>query len=433
MLTPEYLKNLPENVIRIMQQLEDDIIADIARRISGNLKLTATAEYQIEMLTRMGYDIEEIKKELAKRIDIASNELENILKEASYLSYENDQELYKRGGKDLPPLDDNLQMKRFIEATIQQTKGQLKNFTNTTGFIDNGKFKLLDNFYRDTLDYAVFQLGSGAFDYNTVLKQTVKKLGDSGLRTIDYKSGRAYHIESATRMSIMTAISQITGYMSLANAQMLGQDLMEITAHAGARPSHAVWQGQIVSLSGRRGYLSLSDIGYGEPDGFKGVNCRHDWYPFFEGISEPAYTKEQLENIDPPPFEFEGRFYTFYEANQKQRQIERAIRKTKRELIAYEAAGLKDDFTAASIKLRRQRELYRDFSRAANLREKLERTGVYGYNKNISSKSVWVERKEREYLQKQLPYVINGEKGFIPTNTKFEITKIIAGGNSGKS
>mgnify|MGYP001458500388 FL=1 len=377
MLTPEYLKNLPENVIRIMQQLEDDIIADIARRIAGNLKLTATAEYQIEILTRMGYDIEEIKKELAKRIDIASNELENILKEASYLSYENDQELYKRGGKDLPPLDDNLQMKRFIDATIEQTKGQLKNFTNTTGFVDNGKFKLLDNFYRDTLDYAVFQIGSGAFDHNTVLRQAVKKLGDSGIQVINYKSGRAYHIESATRMSIMTAISQITGYMSLANAKMLGQDLMEITAHAGARPSHAEWQGQIVSLSGRQGYLSLSDIGYGEPDGFKGVNCRHDWYPFFEGISEPAYTKEQLENIDPPPFEFEGKFYTFYEANQKQRQIERRMRETKRKIIAYESAGLDEDAKAAKVRLRRQQELYRRFSKAAGLRPKYERTYVY--------------------------------------------------------
>ncbi len=394
MLTPEYLKNLPENVIRIMQQLEDDIIADIARRISGNLKLTATAEYQIEMLVRMGYDIEEIEKEIAKRMDIATEELEKILFEASELSYENDQRIYRKGGRVLPSLDENPAMQRFIEVTIEQTKGQFKNFTKTTGFVD-GSFKHLGNFYRDTLDYAVFQLGSGAFDYNTVLRQAVKKLGDSGLRTIHYESGRVYHIESATRMCIMTAVSQITGYMSLANAKMLGQDLMEITAHAGARPSHAEWQGQIVSLSGREGYLSLSDIGYGEPDGFKGVNCRHDWYPFFEGISEPAYTKEELENIDPPPFEFEGKTYTAYEASQKQRQIERAIRKTKRELIAYEAAGLEDDFIAASIKLRRQMELYKDFSRAANLREKLERTGVYGFSRSISNKSVWAAKKSK--------------------------------------
>ena len=372
MLTPEYLKNLPENVIRIMQQLEDDIIADIARRISGNLKLTATAKYQIEMLTRMGYDIEEIKKELAKRIDIASNELENILKEASYLSYENDQELYKRGGKDLPPLDDNLQMKRFIEATIQQTKGQLKNFTNTTGFIDNGKFKLLDNFYRDTLDYAVFQIGSGAFDYNTVLKQAVKKLGDSGLRTIDYKSGRSYHIESATRMTVMTGISQITGYMSLANAKMMGQDLMEITAHTGARPSHAEWQGQIVSLGGRRGYLSLSDIGYGEPDGFKGVNCRHDWYPYFEGISSP------LPQVSyPEPFTYKGKTYDAYQASQRQRYMERQIRKTKRQIIAYENAGLEEEAIDAQIKLFRQRQEYERFSSVAGLRAKHERHYVY--------------------------------------------------------
>ena len=377
MLTPEYLKDLPKNVIRIMQQLEDDIIADIARRISENLKLTATAEYQIEILTRMGYDIEEIKKKIAKRMDIATEELEKILYEASELSYENDQRLYRKGGKILPSLDENPAMQRFIEVTIEQTKGQFKNFTNTTGFVDGGKFKLLDNFYRDTLDYAVFQLGSGAFDHNTVLKQAVKKLGDSGLRTIHYESGRVYHIESATRMCVMTAISQITGYMSLANAKMLGQDLMEITAHAGARPSHAEWQGQIVSLSGRQGYLSLSDIGYGEPDGFKGVNCRHDWYPFFEGISEPAYTKEQLENIDPPPFEFEGKIYTFYEANQKQRQIERRMRETKRKIIAYESAGLDEDAKAAKVRLRRQQELYRNFSKAAGLRPKYERTYVY--------------------------------------------------------
>ena len=298
--------------------------------------------------------------------------------------------------------------------------------------MDNGRFKLMDTFYKDTLGYAVFQVASGAFDYNTVLRQAVKKLGGSGVRTIDYASGRAYHIEPATRMTVLTGLSQITGHMSLANADMMGQDLMEITAHMGARPSHAEWQGQIVSREGRGGYLSLDDIGYDTVEGFKGANCRHDWFPFFEGISEPAYTKDQLENIDPPPFEYDGRIYTAYEAGQKQRQIERAIRKTKREIIAYDAAGLKDDFTVANVKLRRQMELYKDFSKAANLRKKVERTSTYGYNRSISSKSVWAERKERGYLQEQFSYVMNGKKEFIPTNTVFKNSKIIAGKNSNK-
>lgn len=391
MLTPEYLKDLPDEIVFIIEELEEQIIEDIARRMAKNLKLTETANYQIEMLYRMGYDIEEIEKRIAKELDIIAEKLEKILYEASTVSYENDQRLYREGGKTLPPLSDNLAMQRFIEATIEQTKGQLKNFTNTTGFID-GQFKHLDRFYRDTLDQAVFQLGSGAYDHNTVLRQAVKKLGDSGIRTIDYKSGRSYHIESATRMTVMTGISQITGHMSLANADMMDQDLMEITAHMGARPSHAEWQGQVVSRSGRSGYLSLDDIGYGDAGGFKGVYCRHDWFPFFEGISERAYTKRQLDNIDPPPFEYDNRVYTAYEASQKQRQIERSMRHTKRQIIAYDAAELEEDLKAASIKLKRQRDLYEDFSNAANLRAKHERSHTYNYGRSQSMRAVWSRR-----------------------------------------
>lgn len=392
MLTPKYLKNLPKHIVSIFEELEEEIIADIARRIAKGLELTETADYQIDILTKMGYSLKDIKKEVSKTSKIAEKEVEKLLKESSYLSYENDKELYKVGGKELP--DMTPMMNEFIKSTIKQTKGELRNITNTLGFVDGGKFKSLDKFYKDTLDYAVFQLGSGAYDYNTVLRQAVKKLGDSGVRTIDYSSGRSYHIESATRMTVMTSISQITGHMSEANADMMGQDLMEITSHASARLSHKIWQGQVYSRSGRRGYLSPEDIGKGDADGFHGIHCRHDHFPYFEGISKPAYTKEQLENIDPPPFEYDGKTYTAYEASQKQRYIERQIRKTKRELIAYDSAGLKDDFTNASIKLRRQRELYKDFSNKAGLRGKVERAGVYGYNKSISSKSVWAVRKK---------------------------------------
>ena len=392
MLTPEYLKDLPEEIIFIVEELEEQIIEDIVRRISKSLQLTETADYQIEMLYRMGYDIDEIEKNIAKKMDIAADELETILQKASELSYENDYRLYREGGKQLPKLSDNPMMKDFIEATIKNTKDELINFTNTTGFVYRNDFNLLDKFYRDTLNQAVFQVGSGAYDHNTVLRNVVKKIGDSGIRTIDYSSSRSYHIESAARMNIMTAMTQITGHMSLANADMMGQDLMEISAHMGARPSHAEWQGQIVSRNGRSGYLSLDDIGYDTAGGFKGVYCRHDWFPFFEGISTPAYTEEQLKNIDPPPFEYDGRTYTAYEASQKQRQIERSMRQTKRQLIAYDAAALKDDFTAASIKLKRQRDLYEDFSEVAGLRAKHERHHTYNYGKSTSMKAVWARR-----------------------------------------
>nr|DAQ38468.1 MAG TPA: minor capsid protein [Caudoviricetes sp.] len=392
MLTPKYLKKQPEHIVRIFESLEDEIIEDISRRIAKNLQLTETAEYQIEMMTRMGYDIDEIEKKIAKTMNVSEKELEKILNNAAETSYENDRRIYKKGGKELPLLDKNPKMIDFIEATVKQSKGTMRNLSNTIGFADKSLFKPFGVFYKDTIDYAVFQLGTGAFDYNTVLRQAVKKIGDSGLRTVDYESGRRYHIESAVRMNVLTAMSQITGYMSLANADMMGQDLMEITAHMGARPSHAEWQGQIVSREGRRGYLSLEDIGYGDVEGFKGANCRHDWFPFFEGISERVYTDEELENIDPPDFEYEGKTYTAYDATQKQRYYERQIRQTKRNIIAYDAAGLKDDFTTASIKLKRQREEYERFSRTAGIRPKHERHHTYSYDKSKSMKAVWARR-----------------------------------------
>lgn len=377
MLTPEYLDKLPEHVVNIFLDLEDEIIADIARRISENLQLTETAEYQIEMLYRMGYDIEQIEKKIAKAMNISEKKLEEILKEAAETSYENERLIYKKGGKILPPIDDNPRIIDFIEAAIRQTRGTFRNLTNTIGFVSGNQFMKASEFYRNTLDFAVWELGTGAFDYNTVLRKAVKALGDSGIRTIDYKSGRRYHIESAARMTILTSISQITGYISEFNADLMGQDLMQITAHFDARPSHRVWQGQVVSRSGRRGYLSLEDIGYGEPDGFKGVNCRHDWYPYFEGISPPL-----PEVRYPKPFTYKGKTYDAYQASQRQRYMERQIRKTKRQIIAYENAGLKEDAIDAQIKLFRQRQEYERFSKAAGLRPKYERTYTYGYGRS---------------------------------------------------
>lgn len=367
MLTPDYLKDMPDNIISMFNILEEQILSDISRRISKDLELTATADYRINQLNKMGYNLKDIEKEIAKATELGEEEIERMLKESSYLSYDNDVKLYKKGGKTLPPMTPR--MDAFITATIIKTKGELRNITNSLGVATGNGNKDLTSFYKDTLDYATFQLGSGAFDYNTVLKQATRGLINSGIRYIDYESGRSNHVDVAVRRAVLTGSSQITGYMSEMNADMMDQDLMEITSHWGSRPSHAEWQGQVVSRSGNSKYLSLDDIGYDEGGGFKGWNCRHDWFPFFEGISKPAPYEEE-----PGPIEYGGREYTYYESTQYQRSIERRIRKSKREINVYKNAGLKDDLLASKIKLRRQRGLYKDFSNKAGIRAKMERT-----------------------------------------------------------
>ena len=99
-----------------------------------------------------------------------------------------------------------------------------------------------------------------------------------------------------------------------------------------------------------------------------GANCRHNWYPFFEGISERNWTKEKLDDIDPEPFEFEDKEYTYYEATQKQRQIERTIRKYKHRVMMYNKVDDKESKLIAQVRLQRQRQLYKNFNRAGGLR-----------------------------------------------------------------
>lgn len=393
MLTPEYLQGLPENLLIIFEQMEDDIIADIARRIAKGEYLTETADYQFRLMTEMGYNLDDLKKRVAETLDVAIAEVDKIIMDSAELSYQNDMDFYKLGGKTLPPLADNIAMIQIIEAYKKQTLDFLDNLSGTFGFIDTGRFKVVDSFYHDVLNRSVIQVSSGAYSYDDAIRQAVRAMGNQGIRTVEYASGRSYGIEHVSRMCTLTGVNQITGIMSEMNANDMDQDIMEITAHPGARPTHAEWQGQLVSRSGQIGYLTLSDIGHGDVAGFMGANCRHNWYPFFPGISKPNWTKEKLAKIDVEPFEYDGKTYNAYEATQRQRQLERSMRKTKRNMVGLQAAGMDRDFQLAAVRLRRQKDLYRDFSNVAGLREQNIRHQTYNYGRSIAQKGVWAAKK----------------------------------------
>lgn len=223
--------------------------------------------------------------------------------------------------------------------------------------------------------------------------------------------GVVNRLDVAVRRAVLTGISQVTGKISEHNAAELETDIVEVTAHAGARPDHAEWQGGWYSLSGKsKKYRSLAEAtGYGRVDGLKGANCRHDFFPVIEGVDVPLYTKEELANIDPPPFEYNGKRYTYYEATQKQRSMERAIRKTKREILAADKSGDKDRFTEKSIRLRRQREEYDKFSKSAGLLTQNERNQVVGFGRSEASRASWAARSVQTSG--------NGPKGTPPSGS----------------
>lgn len=392
MLTPEYYKELPNEILEIFEELEDEIIRDIARRLKKTGELTETAKWQIQKLIDRGYDYREIKKEIRRVSDLSNKELTKMIDRSAIEAYKNDMLKYAIGKKFLPEYRDNQNILKIVEA-IKRT-ASFDNITGTLGVPSDGEVVLLEDFYRKSMGKAVLKIHSGAFTLDDVMREALRELGDRGVRVIDYESGRSINLESAVRRNIVTTIGKLSNEIALMNAFDMGQDIMELSAHAGARDDHKTWQGELVSLSGAKGYLSLDDIGYGLIDGFQGVNCRHDWFPFFPGISKRNYTDEELRNIDPAPIEFEGKTYTLYDATQKQRQIENSIRKSRRRLVGFKEAGLDDDFLVESVRLKRKEQRYIEVSKALNVPVRRNRLTSYGWDRSISQKAVWARKKE---------------------------------------
>lgn len=398
-LTPEELKAIPDSFVELYQDLEDFIIEDFARRISKVGSVTEGARLETIRAKEFGMSIETIKKEVSKITGISEEKLKDLLEEVAIYSVEKDNNIFTEAGLNEVKIKNNKPLEDIIKAAIKQTKGELYNLTQSLGFAErvNGKvvFKPIAKYYQDSMDLAVMKIKSGATDCNTAIRQSIKKLSDSGLRYVNYASGWTNRLDVAVRRAVMTGANQMSQQLTLQSMEELGADFVETTAHVGARPSHRVWQGKVFCYSGKSNKYPdfVESTGYGTGPGLGGWNCRHSFFPFFPGISTRAYTDEHLDNIDPKPFEFNDKIYTYYEATQHQREIERAIRKTKTELIGYNAAGLKTDFTNASIRLKMQEKYYREFSKAADIPMEKDRLQSLNFNKSVSQKSVWANKK----------------------------------------
>ena len=331
-ITPEQLAEASNRLDKLTQQLEKDVFEDICRRMVKAAKVTDTAEYQLLRLKEMGLANEFIEKTIADYTKKSEAEMQQLFYEAAQASEDFYAGYYEKTGKEHTPLAENEYMQQLISASVEQTHGEIVNLTQSMGFAvrqadGTTAFKPIAKTYQNALDLAQMQVATGVFDYNTAIRNAVISLSSSGLQFVDYASGHRNRADVAARRAILTGLSQMTGQIAKNNAEELETDIVEVTAHAGARPDHAEWQGRRYSLSGEsKEYPSLTAVtGYGTGDGLKGWNCRHDVYPVSPELSPAAYTEEQLANIDPPPIEYNGKTLTYYECSQKQRAMETAM------------------------------------------------------------------------------------------------------------
>lgn len=339
MLTPKYMKKLPDNIQGYYRNLEDRTLKDIVKRINKSCTIAeTTSEVRIQSLLNLGYDLKDIKKELSKDLDITAHKLGSLVNQAGLKSYAEDAKFYAIGGK---KLKENPAVLKMIDTMSKSSVEDLNNLTGTIGLAG----KPLEKWYKETLNQAVIDITSGTYARSEVMRRVVKDIGDKGLEYIEYSSGRNFSVEAAVKMNLVSSVNRLSAEISLKNAEEMNQDLMELTAHAGARPTHQEWQGQIVSLSGNPDYLSLNDIGYGSAEGFMGVNCRHNWYPYFPGKSKRFWDDETLDT-----FKYKGKTYDEHSAYQRIRNLEKTARKHERKAKLFNAIGDKEAETTEKVK-----------------------------------------------------------------------------------
>lgn len=373
----DYKNKLASKIASRYQDLEERIMQDIVRRIMKAGEITSTADWQINRLRILGYSSEDIEKEIKKALNASYPEMFELYDKVINWEYVRNKDIYEQINAEYIPFEENGQLKQITEAIIDQSFDDLENVTNSLGFYldyGNGQKVLtpLSQVYTKYLDAACYDIVTGAFDYNSVLRRVVTQLTNSGLRQIDYSSGRANRVDVAARRAIMTAVSQITGKISEYNAQKLGTEYFEVEWHAGARPTHAVWQGRVWSKE-----QLYSVCGLGTVTGLLGVNCYHTYHLFFQGLSERNWTDDWLEEQnrkENEPREFLGKEYTLYEAKQRQRQMETAMRAQREKVKLLQAGGAdQDEVILHKAKYQGQLNEYSRFCRKMSLTEERER------------------------------------------------------------
>lgn len=375
MLTPEQTEGLQAAFEQLAEPLVETLVADIARRVSRAGQLTSTAAYQVWRAQQLGKSRDFVEKAVADWLKISIPEVRKLFRQAAETGYDFDIASLPR---EAVPFAENASVQQIVDAAVKLAEEGLQNITQTMGFAGpGGKTSPLTDAYLQSADYAFLQVSSGALDYGTAIRRACTNLAAQGIRSIDYESGRSASLEAAVRRDMMGGLGLMTEQISQKNHDELGCNGWEISAHAASAPDHEPVQGR-----------QYSDEAYARLNAslrrrIGTLNCGHNPSPIILGVNAPQYSETELRKFredNEKGVSYEGRHYTLYEATQKQRAIERAIRAQKRRLtVAENQPGAGQEEAAARLAaLRRQ---YRDFSAKTGLRTEDERLFVSGFGR----------------------------------------------------
>ena len=399
-----------DRVVALYQMLEDDIITAMIRRMMRMGKVSDTTKYEAEILQQAGLLYEDIVQIIANRADACSAVVKALFEDAGVETVSIESDIHETAEQLPVNIRQSGPMRRVLEAGYRKTQKTLRNLVSTTASTTQQAFY-------DACDRSYMQVSSGAFSYQEATRAAVRSLADTGAY-VTYPTGHRDRIDVAVRRCTLTGVGQTSVAVSKTYAEESGCHLMELTAHSGARPEHARWQGQLVTLTGEDAgktidglhVYTLHEIGYGSGDGFKGWNCRHDWHAYYKGVSKPNYTPEQIEKLNERNVPYNGKKYTEYEVSQMQRAGERNVRALKRRTLAAQTAvenapneevkaALQEDYEANAVNLKEAEKQLRMFCVQTGRQRDTFREQVDGFRRSASQKAVHAAKRQKQQKQ----------------------------------
>lgn len=407
MLTPEYLATFASHYLAMVDSLNEQIVRDIVKGIMKNGSLSKTTTWQIRSLQESGMVLDDITDSVARFTGYSEKQIVEMFNKAGVVSIQNDGKALQAAGI-VSEVKLSKTMSKVLLSNAKKTAGDCSNLTRTTA--SQGQ-----SLYMETLNEAFMMAQSGAYSFPQVLRHAIKKAASQGAY-VEYDTGAKVSIDAALRMSLLTGLNQTVAEITEMYASDIGAEYYEISAHAGARPEHAVWQGRVFKINGSTPKYENFYIatGYGEGTGLCGWNCRHSFYPFWPGISERLYTDEALAELNNRKCTYKEVEYSDYEASQKQRYYERQIRESRRLLAAYDSAILnadgeetkkycKEQFEKESVRLKKREARIKEFCKETGKKLDPDRYQVHAavdddgnivsFNRSVSMKAVWANRR----------------------------------------
>lgn len=411
MLSEEAIERVTERLVKRIENANAEIIKTIAKSVGEMRTLTPTEAHKLAQTIRYGGDYNKIVKEIAKVSKLNKKDIEKIFEETAKADYRFAKQFYEYRKKQYIPYQ-YTNLKRQVDALAKMTQNEYTNLTKTIAFRRTVKGKVkydsIAQTYHRILDEAVLNLGAGKETFDDQMRKTIAKLVESGIRTVDYESGRSLRLDSAVRMQLRTAQRTLHNEIQEQIGKEIDADAVEVTVHAAPAPDHAEVQGHRFSTikpseEEKSEWEKLQEEGVAKDvngreidihrtlkdgtitDDYRPIstmNCYHEIVSVILDVHKPRFTEEQLEKIqkdNQKGFKYEGKKYTLYEGTQKQRQMEIEIRRLKDEQIAAKKTNIEEYIEAVQNEINTMTRKYVDFSRAGNLETKMERLEVPGY------------------------------------------------------